>query len=266
MTIFLLKLTICWGFFALLYTLLLRQETFFRLNRGYLLGTAALGIALAWASEYLLPVMTDNTGTAVVVLPAFTVGLQQAEEAARHWKTVDYLWIAYGTGVILTTARMLWGLARLVGMAARGHQQQLPDGCVLIRTMETEAPFSFFRWVFVPESQDANPNSDLMLAHERAHAQGWHSADVVGIELLCIVFWFHPLAYWYRRALRTIHEYLADAEAARQVNKKQYGLLLIWQAQSGPALALVHHFFQSPLKQRLIMLMKQHSAPVRMLK
>ena len=44
MTLFILKLTLCWGFFALLYALLLRHETFFRLNRLYLLGTAALRI------------------------------------------------------------------------------------------------------------------------------------------------------------------------------------------------------------------------------
>ena len=105
-----------------------------------------------------------------------------------------------------------------------------------------------------------------MLAHERAHARGWHSADVLLAELLCIALWFHPLAHWYRRALRTVHEFLADEAASRRTDKKQYGLLLIQQAQSGPALALAHHFFQSPLKQRLIMLMKQHSAPVRALK
>lgn len=132
-------------------------------------------------------------------------------------------------------------------------------------------PFSFFRWVFVPTSNaqlhpEASGSNSLMLAHERAHAQGWHSADVLLMELFCIALWFHPLAHWYRRAVRNVHEFLADEAASRRTDKKQYGLLLIRQAQSGPALALAHHFFQSPLKQRLIMLMKQHSAPIRAFK
>jgi TonB family protein len=86
------------------------------------------------------------------------------------------------------------------------------------------------------------------------------------MESLCVVFWFHPLAHWYRRSLRTVHEYLADAEAARQSDRKQYGLLLIGQSQSGMPVAFANHFFQSPLKQRLMMLTKNASAPVRALK
>ena len=273
MTVFLLKLTLCWGFFALLYALLLRHETFFRLNRLYLLSTAVLGIALAW-----LPPLSAGMGEAVAVSPVVSIGLQQMDAATQQWNFADALWAVYWLGFLATTARTLWGIARLVGMAARGRSQRLPDGCVLIETSESTVPFSFFRWVFVPQTSNlqeatagksagaGQTSNALMLAHERAHAHGWHSADVLLTELICIALWFHPLAHWYRRALRTVHEFLADEAASRRTDKKQYGLLLIQQAQSGPALALAHHFFQSPLKQRLIMLMKQHSAPVRALK
>lgn len=274
MTLFILKLTLCWGFFALLYALLLRHETFFRLNRLYLLSTVALGIALAG-----LPPLGTNMGEAIALLPAVSVGLQQADAATQQWKFADGLWVVYWLGFFATAARTGWGIARLIGMAARGRTQRLPDGCLLIETSESAVPFSFFKWVFVPQTSNLaeatageTPNSKLqtsnalMLAHERAHAHGWHSADVLLTELLCVALWFHPLAHWYRRALRTVHEYLADEAASRRTDKKQYGLLLIRQAQSGPALALAHHFFQSPLKQRLIMLMKQNSAPVRAIK
>jgi len=282
MTIFLLKLTLCWGFFALLYTLLLRHETFFRLNRLYLLSTAVLGIALA-AAGHLLPALLGAEGMAAGVLPTVSVGLQEVEAAARQWTWAEGLWAVYALGAAIATARLAWGLVRLIGMARRGKVTRLPDGCLLIETAESAVPFSFFRWVFVPqtpnfklqtsnsepspaEASGVGGSNSLMLAHERAHAHGWHSADVLLMELLCIALWFHPLAHWYRRAVRNVHEFLADEAASRRTDKKQYGLLLIRQAQSGPALALVHHFFQSPLKQRLIMLMKQHSAPVRAFK
>ncbi len=309
MTLFILKLTLCWGFFALLYALLLRHETFFRLSRLYLLGTVVLGIALA-----ALPPLTAGAGEAVAVLPEVSIGLQQVDTATQQWKFADGLWTVYWLGFFATAARTLWGIARLLGMATRGKSQRLPDGCILIETHESVVPFSFFMWVFVPqtslpaEAQSAKAgnfglqtsfssaeattgnspspeatagksaetgqtsnsklqtSNSLMLAHERAHAHGWHSVDVLLTELLCITLWFHPLAHWYRRTLRTVHEFLADEAASRRTDKKQYGLLLIQQAQSGPALALAHHFFQSPLKQRLIMLMKQQSAPVRAIK
>jgi TonB family protein len=272
--VFLLKLTLCWGFFALLYALLLRHETFFRLNRLYLLSTAVLGVALA-AAGHLLPALLGAESMAAGVLPTVRVGLREAEAAARQWTWAEGLWAVYALGAAITAARLAWGLVRLVGMARRGKATRLPDGCLLIETAGSEVPCSFFRWVFVPQTPNSElrtSNSELrtsnhlMLAHERAHAHGWHSADVLLMELLCIALWFHPLAHWYRRALRNVHEFLADEAASRRTDKKQYGLLLIRQAQSGPALALVHHFFQSPLKQRLIMLMKQHSAPIRAFK
>lgn len=262
---FLLTLTICWGFFALLYTLLLRQETFFRANRAYLLGTAALGILLALPIDWL-SVWQIETAVPVVVLPAVTVGLLQAEAVAQTWHWLDYLWIVYCFGAGLALLRMLWGLFKIMQMAARGDKEQLPDGCIVVKTTEAKTPFSFFKWVFVPKPEaqlSENYANDAMLAHERAHAHDWHSADVLLAEMLCVVFWFHPLAHWYRRSLRTVHEYLADAEASRRTDKKQYGLLLIRQAQSGVSLAFVNHFFQSPLKQRLIMLTQNASPALR---
>lgn len=275
MTTFLLKLTLCWGFFALLYTLLLRQETFFRANRAYLLGTTVLGVLLAaWPSEQL-PVPVYETGEPMVILPVVAVGIQQAQETANAWESLDFLWVMYGLGAVLALLRMLWGLAKIAQMAMRGHAERLPDGCLLIQTEEAEVPFSFFKWVFVPAGlSGAKPqtptfqtsNMEAMLAHERAHAHGWHSADVLLAELLCVALWFHPLAHWYRRALRTVHEYLADAEASRRTDKKQYGLLLIRQSQSGMPIAFANHFFQSPLKQRFVMLTKKASAPGRVLK
>ncbi|MBN8679113.1 MAG: M56 family metallopeptidase [Chitinophagales bacterium] len=267
MTIFLLKLSLCWAFFALLYHWLLRQETFFRANRAYLIGTALFGILVAvWPAEQL-PAPVYESGLPVIELPAVTVGMQEIEVVSSNWEQTDYLWVLYWAGFALALARMMWGLLKIVQMAVRGRSKRLEDGCLLISTDEAKVPFSFFKWVFVPEEDELSAQSQqLMLAHERAHAHGWHSLDVLLMECLGVVFWFHPLAHWYRRSLRTVHEYLADAVAARQSDRKQYGLLLIGQSQSGMPVAFANHFFQSPLKQRLMMLTKKASAPVRAVK
>ncbi len=267
--LFLCKLSLCWGFFALLYSLFLRGETFFRANRAYLLGTVALGILLSFELDWLPQIPAP--APSIFVLPTFTIGLQQVETAARSWVLSDYMWLMYGLGAGFMLLRFCWALLRLVRMAVRGKAEVLPDGCLLLRSPATALPYSFFKWIFLPpdfqlDGAEASDDRAAMLIHERAHARGWHSADVVLLELLCIVFWFHPLVHWYRRALRNVHEYLADAEASRRINLKQYGLLLIRQSQPGMPVALVHHFFQSPLKQRFIMLTKKASAPARTLK
>lgn len=263
MVAYLLKLTLCWGLFALLYATVLRTETFFRLNRAYLLLTAMAGLWLPFAGS-LLPAAAQDAQTAVFSLPLVDIGLRQAEQMARGFTWSTGLWVLYGAGAAVAGLRTMLGLVRIARMTLQGAGSALPDGCRLVRTREARMPFSFFKWIFVPlDFQEDDAERHAMLAHERAHAHGWHSADVLLAELLTCVFWFHPLAHWYRRALREVHEYLADREAADVTNRKQYSLLLIRQAQPGMALQLAHHFFQSPLKQRLMMLTKETSAPAR---
>jgi len=261
--IFLLKLSLSWSFFALLYTWLLRHETFFRANRAYLLGTMVLGIVLA-----AIPAeQVYESAAPVMIMPVFTVGLQQVETVSSQWQNIDYLWVIYWLGFALLASRLFWGLIKLGIMIHRGSHERLSDGTRLVHTTATQTPFSFFQWIFIPNlSSQTGVAKHAILAHERAHARGWHSADVLLAEILCVVFWFHPLSHWYKRALRAVHEYLADAAASRVSDKKQYGLLLIGQSQFEMPVAFANHFFQSPLKQRLVMLTKNTSSPIRALK
>jgi TonB family protein len=263
MLLILLKLTLAWGFFALLYAALLRRETFFRANRAYLLVTAMLGPILSlplwqWYDwPYASPV-------AEMVLPAVSAGATSAASALMPWSA----WFAgiYLAGVLAALLRTGVGIFRLFSMARSGKRSLLPGGVVLIATRETNVPFSFFKWVFVPRDFERDTHGIAMLAHECAHARGMHSVDVLFFELLCAACWFHPLAHWYRRSIRSLHEYLADAEACNRTDKKEYGLLLIRQAVPGMQPAFVNHFFQSPLKQRLLMLTRVDSPAARMWK
>ena len=255
---FLAKLTLAWGVFALIYDLLLRRETFFRANRAYLAGALLFGLVLAGTED--LPTWWQVMGiakpageAAFWTNPVLTVSARQVD-MAQH---ADWLLWAWMVVCLLGGFRLAYGLVCLFRLARNGRKERLPNGLWLVRSADITMPCSFFRWVFVPA---ATPVSDAMLAHECAHARAWHSLDVLLLEGMAVLFWFHPLVYWYRRALRTVHEYEADAAAARLTTKKQYGLLLIGQAQSGMSLAFVNHFFQSPLKQRLFMLTKKTSS------
>ncbi|HNE28185.1 MAG TPA: M56 family metallopeptidase [Saprospiraceae bacterium] len=263
MFLFLLKLTIAWGMFALLYRLALRRETFFQINRAYLLLTMVLGLALPF-SPMLFPVLPGAQTAGALVLPEISVGSSALlPETAGHDLNLMLLW-AYGLGAGWALLRFLSGLGRLLWLSRRGCAESLADGCVLIRSEQVAMPFSFFRWIFVPvDFGDETPELKPVLDHERAHAFDGHSLDVLLFELLGVALWFHPLAHWYRKAIREVHEFLADDSAARQSNRRQYGLLLLQQAQTVQTVSFVHHFYQSPLKQRLIMLTKKSSAPVR---
>ncbi len=268
MVVFLLKLTLCWGFFALFYHVLLRGETFFSANRAYLLGTLVLGVALSLGTDWLaLP--RDEAGVPIVSLPVVSVGLQQVDVATKPITDHYMIWIIYGAGAVVATLRLLWGGFQLARIIRGAEPVPLPQGIMVYRSAVISKPFSFWQWIVVPKHFSPNvhdPETALLLAHEQAHLRGRHSLDVLLISLFCIIFWFHPLMHWYRMTMRTLHEYLADAEATHYNDRKQYGLLLIRQSQSGLPIALAHHFYQSPLKQRIMMLMKCHSTPSKALR
>ncbi len=264
MLMYVAYLTLGWAVFALLYRSLLEKETFFHWNRFYLLfallgGLILPALGMAWAK------MATNEGAIGegTVLPTLTNSVLQAQNTvALHLNWIQIGVTVWMLGALVGLVRMLYGVYSIVQIA-----QQATERSGNVRySADIDMPFSFFNRVFIPELYRDEPALDSMMRHEQAHVRGWHSADVLLCELLCVLLWWHPMVYWFKRQLRTVHEYIADAAAVRHFSRQQYGLLLIRQAQSGPVLAYANHFLQSPLKQRLVMLSKQHSAPVRSLR
>lgn len=260
---YILQVSLCWSLFALLYLGLLQRETFFQANRAYLLITVVLGLVLPVAAGQF-PVFTRFTGIPAFALPEMTTGIRNLGQAAAGWSWAQTLNGIYWAGFSVASLRLLYGLSRLIRLALHCRREYLADGSLLVRTDKARLPFSFFRWIFVSDTLESRDDFQNMLAHERAHVRGGHSFDVLGLELLCVLFWFHPLAHWYRKALRSVHEYLADAAVAQRTDARQYALLLLRHAQ--PGIAFANHFFQAPLKSRLVMLTRKASPKTRIWK
>ncbi|MEM9261817.1 MAG: M56 family metallopeptidase, partial [Bacteroidota bacterium] len=92
---------------------------------------------------------------------------------------------------------------------------------------------------------------DVVLAHEKIHAQQLHTVDILLSELFVCVFWFHPVAWWLRTKLRANLEYLVDANVVRRMNKRTYQLALVRQSQRAYGLALALPFSDPSLKGRI---------------
>ena len=266
MLIYTIYLTIGWAVFALLYHTLLAQETFFGLNRRYLLATLAGGLLLPWCGMRWPSSNTIFENEQVIngmFLPEFSTKIDQWTSSSDQFLLgqtfFGWIWLL---GIIIGVMRFIYGLSIIVDAAQQASEQEGN----MIYSDAIDMPFSFFRWIFIPTYYRNEPQLDMIIRHEQAHCSGWHSMDILFSELVCIFFWWHPLAYWYKRALRAVHEYIADQSVTQYFSRKQYGLLLIKQAQSGPVFAYANHFLQSPLKQRLSMLTKHNSAPVRSLR
>ena len=263
--LYFLKVNVALLLLYLAYRLLFRNDTFFRLRRGTLLGIYAI------AFFYPLPDLSQwlagqENVTQIVGLYSelFTKETAPAADPAADsfaWKEIGkqafcLIWFI-GTALLLT--RRLVELA-LLGWMHRHCKKVKRNGIEVCLLPCKEEPYSFFRWIFIHETDGI----DDILVHEAAHARQWHSIDVLIGEAVRTLCWWNPAAWWLKREISINHEYLADEEVMRAgFNKKAYQYHLIGVEHPQVAIAnLYNHFSVLPLKRRIKMLNKRRTRSV----
>ena len=246
------------------YGLLLRRNTFFGLNRAYLLLSVVLSLALPL---FELPTETANVlPVGTITLPTFTTGTA-APTQPDGLTTAQWLWLLYGLGVAVMLVRLgvnLWAVWRLI---RRGTTEPGP-GFILVRLPDNASPsFSFGRYLVLNHT-DSRTEPAALIRHEAAHIRQFHTADVLLLEMVQAAFWFNPVVWLYKRALQIVHEFLADRAAVQQTTladepetlqriKPAYARQLVAYAMDVPLTALTTPFVsKSTLKQRIVMLQK----------
>jgi TonB family protein len=262
---YLLNLTACWLIFYGLYYFLLRKNTFFHSNRFFLLIGLLVGV---WIPQIDLSIWLQQDNSELLEyfvqplqyqLPVIEVGENNPLPATTFsWTSV--LWGIYLLGVIIASARFFYGVYQLRQLY-KGAQLESKHGYTLVLSQKPHLPFSFFSLLFISAAISYSEDDEQQIVeHELAHIKGWHSIDVLMIELLKIIFWFHPLVYFYQAAMRDVHEYIADEKVLQNNRPKAYGQLLIRQLQSRPHIAFANHFVESQLKKRIIMMTRTKSS------
>lgn len=247
-----LYLILFYGF----YRLLLRTETFFNLNRGYLVASAALAFFIPmmqseWVRSWFLTEQISQTITTLYDPQVFYV---QANKQAHTLTLGDFMAVFYITGILLGIARFGGNLVYLGKMMKQKTTQK-----------EVEQAFSFFNVLFVGKELK---NRSTIMKHEFVHVRQLHSADVLLFELIAIFNWFNPVVYLYKSSIKHIHEFIADEVASHnEASKADYAMLLFQEQFGVQAIPLTNNFFnQSLLKLRIKMLHKKRSAQTAMMK
>ena len=257
MLTYFVQVNVCWLLFYGAYFALLSRETFFRLNRMWLIISLLAGLILPLVAPTLTVV--EPTNVAAIMLEPIVISASDLGQNLQNTEGVAFKVLAaiYGLGVAISLGKLLigfWKIKRLLNRA-----EKLPmDDFTLMQVREAIAPFSFFRWVFINLNLVQPADLQQIILHERAHVRERHSLDVVFAEVLGVVFWWSPLVYFYTKSLKNVHEYAADAVVLRTSSPPQYGRLLLRQQQSGMSLSLANPFF-SQLKKRILMMTRNPS-------
>ncbi|MFK8005111.1 MAG: TonB family protein [Saprospiraceae bacterium] len=238
------------------------KETFFKTNRWYLLGTLLLGAGIPLLE--FLPIFQEDNPVVVYFQP-ISDGSFYVQSAVNEVVVNDFLnwnklfWGLYIIGVVVFSIRFFIGIGKIYTLYRRSEIIK-KENHTLVLTNEPHLPFSFFKYMFWSKDLEMNDvDGQKIVTHEIAHVKGWHSIDVILLEIFSIIFWVSPMVYFYKKSLKTVHEYLADAVVLQTTPTKKYGHLLLRQSQSGLQIALANHFFHSQLKQRIVMMTRSKS-------
>lgn len=240
--------------FFIFYAVLLRKETFFQLNRIFLVSASVLSFLIPliqanWVKNLFITQQVQQTIYSTYSKPIMVYGytFKPVEQLLTIGEALSYLYILVA---FLLVVKLVWQLVILK------KQIEKPDPSVA---------YSFFKKISVG-SKMSNP--DIIADHEQVHASQWHSLDVLIIEVIAIINWFNPVVYLYRFAIKYIHEFIADREILQAgTDKADYALLLLSQTFDVPSHNLANNFYNhSLLKQRIMMLQKNKSKRIALIK
>ena len=262
---YLLQSILISGGFLVVYHLFLKKDTLFKENRLFLLS----GLVLA----FVFPLIKIQR---TIVLDKSNL-IQTGEIATQNTPlavpesniyTLENLLLAIYIGVTaFLLARLIIRLVALKKLAKNARKRKESP----FLHMETErkiSPFSFFNYIFYNPMLFDEPNElHSVLEHEKVHARQYHTLDILFLEVLKIFFWFNPVLWLYKSAVKQNLEYLADHFAIESTeDKKSYQYLMLKQAVHTQEYTLANSFYNSLIKKRIVMLNQNQSKKINILK
>lgn len=242
-----------------LYWLLLRKETFFAVNRFYLIAAAVLSLILP-LFNFSVPVNVTNE-VYTVILDTVTVNAGQIDKATTgNLSLSQILLIVFFTGSAIFSVRFIFQMIQLF-IIVRKFGINKEDGLKIVFVDRNFSPFSFFNIIFLNNHDLKSDEMKKIIEHEQMHVKQLHSIDLILFEILTIVQWFNPFIWFYKFSLKNTHEFLADEGVVlKGYDKIDYQKLLLSQATGVQVNVLTNNFNQSLLKRRIKMMTKIKSA------
>jgi len=255
--IYLIKSTLCLAVLFGFYKLALENKAMHQFKRFYLLASLAFA--------FTIPLITFTYETETLTTPViqdFTQPIltENFDPEVQRDYTATILWSLYGLGVFIFGVRFglnLFRLKRKVNTA-----QHITERHFTLALLERNIiPHSFFKWIFLPKQEYYTQQiAPEVVAHEATHVRQKHSLDILFIEILQVIFWFNPMLWLARVAIKLNHEFLADQGAI--YNKRNiaiYQNILLSYASSSHHTALESPFNYSLTKKRILMLSQTFS-------
>ncbi|RYJ38763.1 Peptidase M56, BlaR1 [Flavobacterium anhuiense] len=280
--IFILKSSGLLAMFYFAYIFLLRKETFFNSSRWFLIAGLITSVVLPFVvyTKVVLveappaiapaPIITTTENAvknipvsnqdAIVYTPQYKptkVTVVEEKNFEINWSLV--LAVVYGIGFLAFMIKFALDFYSL-NAVLKGKKIEQQSDFKFIDVDENIAPFSYFDYIVYNSSLYTATELENILEHEKVHSDQKHTVDVLISRVFCILFWFNPIVWLYKKAILQNLEFIADSEASKKIaDKKAYQYTLLKITTHETCVAITNHFYQSLIKKRIVMLNKNQS-------
>lgn len=258
MLLYLLESTICLSVLYPVYWFFLRRDTFFQVNRFYLLAMVFFSILVPLLPLHWIP---SGTSAAFVVLldPVLITSAKVEHTLSAHLQWIEVATVVYLTGALIFLLRFGLQLIQLYRITRRFGIKE-SHGQRVVFVDRGYSPFSFFNLVFINEEVIPAGSLLTILEHEQVHIRQYHTLDMILVELAAILQWFNPVIWLAGREMKTIHEYLADEGVLQTgISRSQYQQMILDETMGIQVNSLTNNFNVSLLKKRITMMTKSKS-------
>ncbi|WP_138989983.1 M56 family metallopeptidase [Larkinella sp. C7] len=255
--IYLLQANAALLLFFLAYFLVLRRLTFYGLNRLFLLFGMIFSVVypLIDFSEFA----RKNETLFRPIQRTIDWGILEAIPQQTDGGNIGtWLVVVFWSGLGVMTVRLAVQLLSL----CRIHRRAQPatyKGFRFRAVSENFNPFSFGPTIYLNPSRHSEEELGPILQHERVHVREWHTLDVLLAELGTVFFWFNPVSWFLKRAIKENLEFRVDQQMLRSgFDAKNYQYILV--RIGGLRVTLATNFTELTIKKRIGMMNRKPSS------
>lgn len=253
-----LKTIICSGILLGLYYLFLAKERTFVFNRFFLIFALVFSYTVPFI---IIPTQQKAPVEKIIFGDEKTLQTVSYSPISGSEQSFDY------TSLLLTVYLLISGILLCKLLFSMYKIKSLKGNKIIYRNRAIKVlennmpPFSFMNTIYISKDyfKDGNIENSIFL-HEEIHVKQKHTADVLFTEILKILLWFNPFIYFYKRAMVTNHEFIADEQVIyNNKNIKSYQELILKEILKQQDLNLIHQFNFNNTKKRFIMMTSKNS-------
>lgn len=267
---FLLKASAGIILFYAVYWFFLKKETFYSANRWFLITTLLFAVLLPlFPLHYSVIVEQENNANVFRTISDTFKHIPVISDSASTQNNFNWqqaLLLIYLTGAVIFLLRLLTQTIILIHLMIKYRIKSL-EGVRIVENEKYGLPFSFFNIIFINPKFHTQDDLPEILAQEKVHIRENHWFDLLFIELLTVIFWFNPFIWFFERAIKQNHEYLADKGVLAQGHGVgRYQAILLNQLMGMQIIGITNNLNFALNTNRLKMMTKKKTSAKRLLR